>query len=145
MPYSAPIASLNSKNLLSGLTPTFANFAVNPGTSAELVDELTDSLTTAGTKTGTNQPTIKYDLGSSIRILASFHFSPSTGSEPPSIEISDDDSNWYIMAAGAANMSAYSHNCAGVGKGRYIRFAINRPGTNASTTYNQIRLRAYRI
>lgn len=59
---------LNTKNVLSGIVPTFAGWAVEPGTNEDMVYESYDvALTTPGSCPGA--ATITYDIGIARRII----------------------------------------------------------------------------
>lgn len=123
--------SLNTANLLAGLTPTFVDWDTNPGTNADLTNELTNTLSTAGAKTAAGYPTIKYDLGSSKRSIAEI-YGTTANSTSFMIEFSDNDTNFFIAGWENFNAGQYA-NAIAIGKGRYIRFAIASGGTDTIT------------
>lgn len=61
--------SMNNGNLLAGITPTFTNWATQPGTAADFVEETFDKeITTYGASNA--GATIRWDMGAPYRVLA---------------------------------------------------------------------------
>lgn len=116
-----------SANLLSALTPTFANWTQNPGTNADITNDtdLDTVLTTNGIgAAGSN--TIKWDLGSVRRRVV---YLKDISLKSAEIDISPDNVNWYTLV----DLAHPATMIYGVGMGyfRYMRYAMS--GVNTIT------------
>jgi hypothetical protein len=125
-------------NLLAGITPTFSNWSVNPGTNADLVSELmTGNMTTNGIgQAGTN--TITYDLGSSKRCIIYAHAYNNTA-VAGYIDVSDA-SDFSTVESVIYNFPTGHYEKVGIAKFRYIRYR-----STGAHTLSEFRLRVYQI
>lgn len=131
----------NPKNLLDGLTPTFAGWSVNPGTNANLVNELTTALTTPGVQPNNVACDIVYDLGVSLRFLVFVVRGTVATAGTITLYTSDDNATWYYLGhTGAASTTRPAY---AVGKARYIKATF--ASTAVGNTISDLTLRAYRL
>ncbi len=127
----------NFQNMLAGLTPTFTNWATNPGTNADITNELTVLLTTPGVGAFGVNSIITYDLGQAFRVLASMFNLQNTASDAY-IYASLDNITYYLRAYAVSNTV---HSAVAAMYARYVRFV---PLIDIHTT-TQLSLVVYRI
>jgi hypothetical protein len=130
-------------NLLSGLTPTFSGWTVNPGTNSNLVGEGSlGTLTTSGTSNAGSGKYVQYNLNDTKRIAASSYAHASVGTMANSyIMFSLDCSNYFIvwLSPSASNYES----SAVVGQTKCVRYVWDISVGGA--TIDTIQLRAYNI
>lgn len=130
----------NTSNLLSGLTPTFAGFDTNPGTNTDIISELgLASITTNGSTAGSGIVSIKYDLGSSKRVIV-YGKVQGLNISDLQIDISDNDTDYFHC--GENYTAGVNIQACGVGKCRYVKYIMF--ATDA-LTLGPIYLRVYAI
>jgi len=123
-------------NLLTALTPTFANWTQNPGTTALITNDqdLDTVLSTNGIgAVGSNQ--ILWDLGTLRRRIV---YLKDISGKSAEIDVSPDNVNWYTLVDLAHPATMYYG--VGVGYFRYMRYAMS--GANTITF---LRVIAYNI
>lgn len=123
-------------NLLTALTPVFANWTQDPGTLALITNDqdLDTVLSTNGIgAVGSNK--ITWDLGSLRRRMV---YLKDISGKSAEIDVSPDNVNWYTLVDLAHPVTMYY----GVGMGyfRYMRYAMS--GANTITF---LRVLAYNI
>lgn len=135
--------SLNDKNLLAGLTPTFAGFTQNPGTNAQIVSELDRSLTTNGIVPATSNSTITYDLGASKRIIAAIVTSVATNADI-GIAGSDDNITFFTNASSLPASAPFVSNSSTILKCRYVQFLFSNNAAGA-WTFTSLNMKVYQV
>ncbi|MCK5433236.1 MAG: hypothetical protein KAJ03_10845 [Gammaproteobacteria bacterium] len=136
--------SSSKTNLLAGLTPSFVDWATNPGNNSQIVHEMNTSLTTQGVKAATAEiPTIYYDLGDTKRVTVSVSAQDTVTSRGVVISFSDDNSTWHIQSSfvttDSVPLQATAH-----GSTRYIRYEYDI-GSAGANTFTFVSMRAYLI
>lgn len=132
--------SINSRNLLAGITPTFSGWTQNPGTPEKMTDELDNTLTTPGIEDVAQDNTITFDLGAAKRIVWNVLILASEVFGDTNILGSLDGISWYSIGGGVTGGGAMVIPQGSIVKTRYLKF-FDIAGTGV--TYTFLGFRAY--
>jgi hypothetical protein len=133
---------VNSANLLSSITPTYTGWDTSPATNAQVTNELDYTLNTSGVQTNGAESSIKFDLGTSKRVIVELYRSSVGTSIGTSIQGSENDSDYYFIIS-TPGQSSSIRNITGIAKCRYLKYVFD--ATNPGNTISTVACRAYQI